>query len=108
MSPAKALTRAQVILINDLAIRNDLNRALDESVYDLLDPEGYSIMSVAMLHEHAGGMLTKPHYRCQILMKFKDSPLPETGFIDVFPEDYDRLPDAETMLMALKADVSLN
>lgn len=95
MNDPRVITTPVLKRLNTKAIANDYNRAISDAAIRRLDPDGFHVLSVALLHEHAGGVKVDPHYRCQVLMKMKGQKDPEVVYLDVEIDTYNSLPTPE-------------
>jgi hypothetical protein len=104
----RILSTAQLIMLNDRAIKNGYNKSLDPDTLErLADPAGLHMLIQLMVHEHKHGQPTEPHLRCRVLVKERDQALPNPAFLllDVDFEDFRslttigamRLPSASTL-----------
>jgi hypothetical protein len=73
------------------------NRQLPPDVLANLDPDGYGIAWVLMLHEHAQGVEVAPHYRCRVMLKMQNTMEPVEGLMDVPMDIFDGWPSVETI-----------
>lgn len=79
-----------LIELNEEVIKNPhANRALDEKIYDHLDPEGYHLLdSSHIVFRMAGHGFVRPY----LYLKFKDRDKPVEGnTIDLSGDQWDRL-----------------
>ena len=74
------------------AVRKGYNRRMTTEAINNLDPEGYNLLWILMLHEHAQGAVSEPHYRCHALLKMRDTEAPVHMVLDIPMADYDRWP----------------
>jgi len=79
----KAVSAQQLIDVSREAETLNLNRVLPDEAIKHLDPDGTSVVWAVMIHEHAQGQPTKPHYRCSALIKTNDRTDPWQTIIDV-------------------------
>jgi hypothetical protein len=87
------LTASDVRRIARHAQAADLNQQLSAFTLKRLDPNGFSIMSIAMpFHEvdHGGPV----HHRVNAFLKMRDTLEPGEMLIDVLVEDWNKLPEA--------------
>ncbi len=89
-------------LIRD-AKKEDFNRQIDEEVIAKFSPTGINFVIPTLVHENKGGEPTEPHYRCRVLLSFKDEPtMPREYWLDVQIKNFDQLrtlKEAKTSLL---------
>ena len=93
-SHLRVATTDQLIRINDNAISQDYNRALDPKyLSEQADPDGIHVIEPILIHEHKNGEPTDPHWRCRVMIKQRNLPAsrPGLGFVDVSFTDLDQL-----------------
>ena len=88
----KVLTKKLLKQANDTAIKCNMNRALDEAIFDVLPKDPSTLYPVTMSFMH-----NDDHMR----IKFIYNDQGDGAWIDMTFEDYRRLPDAETLLAAI-------
>jgi len=93
----KILNTAALIHFNGEAVRRDYNRAVTDEFLEELDPEGWHLVVMNMLHEYEfKGQ--PPAVRCQIMCKMADTMAPEMVFLDIPLDDFNELKDQSEMM----------
>jgi hypothetical protein len=79
--------------IADEARVRDLNRQLDKTVIDALDPEGIHVVFFSMPHHHRDGEPYELHFRTMWLVKLTGINEPMHVQLDVMPDQFNTLPE---------------
>jgi len=82
-SKVRVASRDLLLAATRRAKRLHYNRQLHHDAIQELDPDGYNLLWVQMIHEHAEGGPVEPHYRCWALLKFKDTMEPQRTMLDI-------------------------
>lgn len=88
----KVLTKKLLKAVNDKAIKDNLNRALDEAIFDVLPKDPSTLYPVTMSFMH-----NDDHMR----VRFVYNEYGDGAWIDMSFEDFRCLPDSETLLAAI-------
>ena len=85
----KVINTPDLIWLNSEAVKSKRNRAFTDEIGDLLDPDGIHFVAWSMLHNDC-------EIRVRLMMKFKDTMLPQEGFLDMSFENYASLKEIES------------
>lgn len=88
----KVLTKKLLKQVNDTAIKYNLNRALDEAIFEVLPKDPSTLYPVTMSFMH-----NDDHMR----VRFVYNEHGDGAWIDMSFEDFRCLPDSETLLAAI-------
>jgi len=87
----KIMDSAELLFINNRSARKGYNATLSSDGLDAIDPDGIHVITMTMIHEHAGGAKVEPHVRAMVLLKVKDSDVPRLGRLDMTFEWFNSL-----------------
>lgn len=104
--PIKLADSETLRLLNRTSIRKGYDRNLTDEFFARLDPQGAHVLSVLMVHEHARMRPVPPHYRCQVLAKYRGRTQPVFVILDIPFESFDSLPDARPPVPRIVAGAS--
>jgi len=68
------------------AMVNDMNRQLEPTIEDAIDPNGTHICTTVIFHNHRAGIKVDPHLRTGWMVKIKETMEPAQLWIDVCPK----------------------
>lgn len=91
----KIMDSAELLFINSKSTTKGYNATLSSAGLDALDPEGIHIITMTMIHEHAGGAKVEPHVRALILLKLTGSDLPRMARLDMTFDWFNQLREVE-------------
>lgn len=94
-SNTRVATQTDVRVIAANAAELDYNRQVGSDIIHKLDPEGRSLLTAMMIHEHAHFEKVDPHMRAVAYLKVSNTNEPVKVIIDVPMTDWDALPEAE-------------
>ena len=86
----KIMSSTELTAVNKQSINYKFNRTLDKDFISHLDPEGLSVVEIA-LFGHNSDFANVPHHRCRVLAKFENSKEPVEVFLDIAESTYNRL-----------------
>ena len=78
-------------IMNEWAVKNEMNRACTDKWSELLDPEGIHVLIMSFHHFHKGGKPCDYHYRTVWDCKMKDSDNRARITLDIPPYMYEQL-----------------
>lgn len=92
---SKVCNTEKLRYLNRDAVKRGYNRAIADGAIAKLDSNGYHVASIVLFHNDT-------EFRCRVLMKFENDNTPHEVWLDIAPDEWNKLTGAKSVADSVK------